>query len=163
MIGCDIGSDREIDLHERTWYEALPAFVALYNEVVQRAAGGAAGTLDVIHGYGSTGTGGVLRKRLQNFLQEQARQGRLEFTPGEHVDANLGHTLVQPIQPLPAAHEMLAEEVWSYCQRPRTLTKISGKFRRHGEPSVKAAISSLVRQRRLTMVGKGSRKTYEAT
>ncbi len=161
MISHEIASDHEIDLHEKTWTEALPEFIAFYNEAVQRA-GGPPARLNVIHGYGYSGTGGVLRKRLQNFLKEHALQGRLEFTPGEHADANPGHTVVQPLQPLPATHEMLAEEIWAYCQRPRTLSKISGKFRRHGEPSVKAVIESLVRQQRLRMVGKGSRKTYEA-
>lgn len=162
MISHEIASEHEIDLHEKTWHEALPEFIAFYNEAIQRSAGGPSARLNVIHGYGSSGTGGVLRKRLHNFLKDHALQGRLEFTPGEHVDANPGHTLVQPLQPLPATHETLAEEIWAYCQRPRTLSKISGKFRRHGEPTVKAAIEPLIRQRRLRVVGKGSRKTYVA-
>lgn len=161
MISNHVASAHELDLHEKTWHEALPEFIAFYNEAIQRAAGPPA-RLNVIHGYGSSGTGGVLRKRLRIFLQEQADHGRLEFTPGEHTDANPGHTLVQPIQRLPATHETLAEEIWTYCQRPRTLSKISGKFRRHGEPSVKAAIASLARQQRLRMVGKGNRKAHEA-
>jgi len=162
MISHGIASDHEIDLHEKTWHEALAEFIAFYNEAIQRAAGGPPARLNVIHGYGSSGSGGVLRKRLRNFLEEQTRHGRLEFTPGEHADANPGHTLVQPLQPLPTAHELLAEEIWAYCARPRTHSKISGKFRRHGEPTVKAAIESLVKQRRLRVVGKGTRKTLEA-
>ncbi len=162
MLAPDIDFEPEIDLHELTWHEALPVFIAFYNDAIEQAAGGPAGRLDVIHGYGSSGAGGVLRKRLRNFLQEHAAQGRLEFTPGEHTDANPGHTLVLPIQPLPVMDELLAAEVLAYCVRPRTLSKISGKFRRHGEPAVKAVIASLVRRRRLRMVGKGSRKTYEA-
>ena len=78
------------------------------------------------------------------------------------MDANLGHTVVRPIAPLPVAFDLLAGEIWTYCERPRTLSKITGKFRRHGEPAVKAAIDSLVRQRRLRSHGKGSRKAYEA-
>ena len=156
-------SAHELDLHEQTWQEALQNFIEFYNEWLQGAGGGAAAAMDVIHGYGSAGTGGVLRKRLQSFLAEQAGQGRLEFTPGEHVDSNLGHTVVRPIAPLPVMHELLAEVVWAYCERPRSLSKICGKFRRHGEPAVKAAIDSLVKQRRLRSNGKGSRKAYEAT
>lgn len=162
MISHEIASDHEIDLHEKTWTEALPEFIAFYNEAVQRAGGGTPARLNVIHGYGSSGSGGVLRKRLRIFLQEQADHDRLEFTSGEYADSNPGHTLVQPLQQLPATHEMLAEEIWAYCERPRTLSKICGKFRRHGAPSVKAAIESLIRQRRLRMAGKGSRKAYEA-
>ena len=162
MISNHVESEQDLDLHEKTWNEALAEFIAFYNQAIQRAADVPQSRLNVIHGYGSSGAGGVLRKRLRNFLQEQSAAGRLEFTPGEHADANPGHTLVQPLLPLPATHEILAEEIWAYCKRPRTLSKISGKFRRHGEPAVKAAIESLVRQRRLRLAGKGSRKTYEA-
>ena len=162
MISHEIASDREIDLHEQTWHEALPAFIAFYNEALHHAASDPIPTLDIIHGYGSTGAGGVLRKRLHNFLAEHARQGRLAFTPGEIADANPGHTLVQPIEPLPGTHDMLAEDILDYCARPRALSKITGKFRRHGEPAVLAAIDSLVRQRRLRPVSKGNRKAYEA-
>ena len=158
----DVGSAHELDLHELTWQEALQDFIGFYNEWLQGSAGGPAAAVDVIHGYGSAGSGGVLRKRLQQFLARQADEGRLEFTPGEYVDSNLGHTVVRPIAPLPEAHELLAEEVYAYCERPRTLSKITGKFRRRGEPAVKAAIDSLVRQRRLRSSGKGSRKAYEA-
>ena len=162
MISDHVVSVHELDLHEKTWTEALPEFITFYNEAIEHAAGGPPARLNVIHGYGSSGAGGVLRKRLQNFLKEHALQGRLEFTPGEHANANPGHTLVVPIQSLPALDELLSEEIWAYCARPRTLSKLSGKFRRHGEPAVKAAIESLIRQRRLRMVGKGSRKTYVA-
>ena len=162
MISRSVASHLELDLHELTWQESLPAFIAFYNEAIQRAAGGSAERLHVIHGYGSSGEGGVLRSRLHRFLQEHAAQGRLDFTPGENADANPGHTFVLPIRPLPELDELLAEEVLAYCALPRTLSKLCGKFRRHGEPAVKAVIASLVRQRRLRMTGKGSRKTYEA-
>ena len=162
MLAPDVDSEPEIDLHALTWHEALPVFIDFYNESIRQAAGGPVGKLDVIHGYGSSGAGGVLRKRLRNFLQEHADQGLLEFTPGEHTDANPGHTLVLPIKSLPNTYDMLGERILDYCARPRTLSKISGKFRRHGEPAVKAAIDSLVRQGRLRTTGKGSRKVYEA-
>ena len=82
MISHEIASGLEIDLHGKTWHEALPEFIAFYNEALHHAGGGPAARLNVIHGYGSTGAGGVLRKRLHNYLAEQARLGRLEFTPG---------------------------------------------------------------------------------
>ncbi len=162
MPASHVDRNPEIDLHELTWQEALPAFIDFYNESIRQAAGGPAVRLDVIHGYGSSGAGGVLRKRLRVYLQEHAAHGRLEFTPGELADANPGHTFVLPYQPLPSASDLLAAGILAYCARPRTLSKISGKFRRHGEPTVKATIDSLVRQRLLRTAGKGSRKVYEA-
>ena len=155
-------SDHTLDLHGQTWREALPDFIAFYNQAFEDAGGFAPEALDIIHGYGSTGAGGVLRTRLRNFLAGHAAQGRLDFIPGEIRDANPGHTLVTPIAPLPAAHEMLAEEIVAFCARPRPLSKISGKFRRHGEPAVKAAIVTLVKQRRLRPVTEGNRKAYVA-
>lgn len=59
---------RTIDLHGLTWTEAQAAFIEFYNGAV-RQAGGKAGSLNVVHGYGSTGTGGVLRTRLRGFLE----------------------------------------------------------------------------------------------
>ncbi len=162
MPASHVDRNPEIDLHELTWQEALPAFIDFYNESIRQAAGGPTAVLNVIHGYGSSGLGGVLRTRLRSFLAEHAFHGRLEFTPGEQTGANPGHTLVLPHQPLPSASDLLAADILAYCARPRTLSKISGKFRRHGEPTVKATIDSLVRQRLLRTAGKGSRKVYEA-
>ena len=52
------------------------------------------GSLDVVHGYGSTGEGGVIRGRLRGFLERH--NDCLEFRPGENVDGNQGHTIVIP-------------------------------------------------------------------
>lgn len=160
MPSAAVVPDLVVDLHGYTWQEALHEFIACYNEALRAADGAAIGHLNVIHGYGSTGAGGVLRRRLRRFLQQHADSDRLAFTPGESYGANPGHTLVRPVRPLPAAHDALAAEILDYCATPRTLRKIGGKFRRHGEPALKAAVDALVKQRRLRVVGKGSRKTY---
>jgi hypothetical protein len=149
-------ASRELDLHGQTWSEALAAFVEFYNDAVQEGAG----SLDVVHGYGSTGEGGVLRTRLRAFLQRY--EEHLEFRPGEAVDGNQGHTIVVPLQPLPSTEDALAEQVWAYCERAKGRSKIIGKFRRHGEPRVIEAIRALERQKRLRTVNKGRVKSYEA-
>ena len=64
---------RTLDLHGLTWTEAQAAFIDFYNGAVRQASGNAGSRLDVVHGYGSTGTGGVLRTRLRGFL-ERLRQ-----------------------------------------------------------------------------------------
>ena len=89
----------EIDLHGRTWLEAQEEFIAFYNHVLEGTGDTTGVQLSVIHGYGSTGEGGVLRKRLRGFLQRFADY--LEFVPGEQLDGNPGHTVVAPLQQLP--------------------------------------------------------------
>ena len=70
----------DLDLHGKTWPEALQEFVDAYNKAVQ-PGGHTCRLLRVVHGYGSTGSGGVLRTRFRRFFE--SHQDRLEFTPGE--------------------------------------------------------------------------------
>ena len=58
---------RILDLHGLTWAEAEASFIEFYNQTVRQADKDAV-RLDVVHGYGSTGTGGVLLTRLRGFL-----------------------------------------------------------------------------------------------
>ena len=147
-----------LDFHGRTWSESLTELIATYNRVL--ASGSPVELLDIVHGYGSTGTGGTLRRRVRSFLSAQSQ--RLEFKTGEETDGNPGHTLVLPIQPLPEVNDLLAEEILEYCETARAQSKITGKFRRHGDPSVIQAIRSLERQGRLRAVRRGRNKAYEA-
>ncbi|MBI2166598.1 MAG: Smr/MutS family protein [Chloroflexi bacterium] len=150
---------RTLDLHGLTWTEAQAAFIDFYNSAVH-LAGGNAGRLDVVHGYGSTGTGGVLRTRLRGFLDRH--KSYLEFQPGENVDGNRGHTIVVPLKPLPSLGDQLVEEIWAYCERPRAQSKIIGKFRRHGEIEVLRAIKVLEKQQRLRALTHGALRLYQA-
>ena len=81
-----------LDLHGYKRTEALEEFISFYNHVFDNAPNPAAVSLDVVHGYGSTGEGGVLLKRLRTFLETQGNC--LEFTLGERADGNPGHTIV---------------------------------------------------------------------
>ncbi len=145
----------ELDLHGKTWAEALEEFVDAYNRAVPSGR-----TLRVVHGYGSTGTGGVLRARFRGFLERHS--DRLEFARGEAADGNPGHTLVTPKIPLPGADAALNELVWDYCEQPKTMSRIAGQFRRYGAPRVQQAVRSLEGQRRLRKVVKGKTSQYKA-
>ena len=150
---------RTLDLHGLTWTEAQAAFIDFYNGAVHQAGGNPA-RMDVVHGYGSTGTGGVLRSRLRGFLEQH--ESCLEFRLGENVDGNQGHTIVVPLKPLPSLGEQLAEEIWAYCERPRAQSKIIGKFRRRGATEVLRAIKVLEKQQRLRALTRGKLRLYEA-
>ena len=150
---------RTLDLHGLTWAEAEASFIEFYNQTVLRA-GKDAVRLDVVHGYGSTGTGGVLGIRLRRFLGTNG--SRLEFQTGEKVDGNPGHTIVVPLKPLPSLQEQLSQDIWAFCDRPRSQSKIIGKFRRHGTTEVLSTIKTLEKQKRLRQSIQGAYKLYQA-
>ena len=145
-----------LDLHGKTWAEALAAFREFY----AAAAPGAA--LEVVHGYGSSGSGGRLRVSLRNYLERQSQAGLLTYQTGEAADGNPGHTLVVKLKPLPSAGADLAEDILNYCARPQTARKILNQFRRHGDPQVRQAIRELTAQKRLRPVAVGREKGYVA-
>lgn len=80
---------RSIDLHSFTVAEALREFVRFYNQCVRS---GYRGRIEVIHGYGSSGSGGRIRAALRDFL---AGHGEIfgEFLAGESL-RNPGVTIV---------------------------------------------------------------------
>jgi hypothetical protein len=151
--------ERILDLHGMTRNEAHDAFIDFYNGAVGRS-GGKPGRLEVVHGYGSSGTGGILRAWLRGFLERHTSS--LEFQPGENVDGNPGHTIIAPLKLLPSTGEQLIEQVWAYCERPRAQSKILGKFRRHGETEVLRAINALEKQQRLRLMHRGALRLYQA-
>lgn len=148
----------DIDLHGSVWSEGLAQFIELYNAAVSSEGPGVG--VPVVHGYGSTGVGGVLRSRLRGFLARHA--DKLEFTPGEDIDGNQGWTHVTGRLPLPGEFDQLAEDIWDYCRQPRAGSKVDGRFRRHGSPRIAEAVRSLKRQGRLTEVHNGRVPMYEA-
>ena len=149
----------ELDLHGKTWPEALQEFVDAYNRAVQ-PGGNTCRLLRVIHGYGSTGGPGILRTRFRKFLEKHI--ARLDFTPGEKIGVNPGYTLVTPKYPLSGADAALSELVWDYCEQPKTLNKIVGQFRRYGNPRVQQAVRSLEGQKRLRKTARAKNSVYQA-
>ncbi|MGO9637796.1 MAG: Smr/MutS family protein [Terracidiphilus sp.] len=82
---------RSIDLHNFTVPEALREFVRFYNNCVRS---GYRGRLEVIHGYGSMGGGGVIREELRKYLKAHAEIYG-EFLAGESL-RNPGVTVLYP-------------------------------------------------------------------
>lgn len=128
--------------------------MAAYNQHLQRGRS----CIDVVHGYGSSGTGGVIKRRLRALLAAHA--GQLSFVRGEDLDHNPGHTEVHPRNPLPTAADELATAIIDYCSNARTLEKIAGRFRRHGMPAVQAAVRTLTSSGRLRSAQRGAHKLF---
>ncbi len=151
----------KLDLHGKTWAEALAEFRDLYNSAASAHPGGGV-LLEVVHGYGSTGQGGRLLTSLRSYLQRQSQAGLLSYRTGEAVDGNPGHTLVTTLKPIPAAGDDLADSIWEFCVRPQTHSKVMNRFRRHGDPAVQQALRELQAQKRLQTVNVGRGKGYQA-
>ncbi len=147
-----------LDLHTFKTGQALSLFQQAYKLQI---ASGAARPIEVIHGYGSSGEGGIIRTRLRAYLKANA--AHLDFRTGEQIDGNPGYTLVYPRHPLPDEKNSLQEEILRYCTTPRSEEKIAGKFRRYGEPAVKDSLKLLQQQGSLTALYKGGYKCYQVS
>ncbi|MDD3000388.1 MAG: Smr/MutS family protein [Candidatus Riflebacteria bacterium] len=148
----------EIDLHGLTWVEAVETFVSFYNN---RVKNGNKSEIVVIHGYGSSGKGGVLRERFRSFFTRNYNS--LDYMSGEnHFSKNPGQTIVYPKKPLLELSEMLSEEILNFCIVPKSVSKICGKFRRHGDAKVLLAIRELERSKALEVISKGALKQYKS-
>lgn len=150
-----MASARELFLHDETWPEARAILTEFYNEVVRK---GYTGPVDVIHGWGSTGVGGVKRHALRTFL---TRHG-IAFVTGEQKDGNPGHTILTPGPLLPTAENELQSDILEFCAAPKTRSKIDGRFRKHGIPAITSALKSLQRSGLISLRTVGAVKTYTA-
>ncbi|MBP5468190.1 MAG: Smr/MutS family protein [Candidatus Riflebacteria bacterium] len=149
----------QIDLHGLTKIEAIEAFIKYYNSRVKK---GNLTPFEVIHGYGSSGVGGVLRGRILGFLSSFPDE--LEYDSGKDpFKYNPGSTRVIPKKPLPEAIDLLCEDIIDFCESPKTLSKIVGKFHRYEEPKILASIKLLEKQKRLKFFNKGVHKVYQST
>ncbi len=149
----------ELDLHGYTCSEAIQEFIRVYNGAVDTTQELKSLQIVVIHGYGSTGEGGVIRHRLRAFLEHFPASA--DFTPGEEAMDNQGCTVIRPLAKLPSSPDMLEEQIAGYCERPRTKNTIAGKFRRHGDRRVSNAIQALMQQRRLCRTRKNNHIAYK--
>ena len=147
----------KIDLHGFTKLEAIEALIEFYNSRVKK---GNLSPFEVIHGYGSSGVGGVLLSRIRGFLSDYSEM--LDFDYGNNfLNNNPGVTRIFPKKPLPEAIDLLGEEILDYCTVPKTISKITGKFHRYEESKILASIKHLEKQKRLKSFHKASFKVYQ--
>ena len=149
----------ELDLHGYKWLDAIQEFIRVYNDAVETTSDLESLQIVVVHGYGSSGEGGIIRHRLRAFLKRFPNS--VDFTPGEEAMDNQGCTVVRPLAKLPGSHDMLEEQIAEYCEQPRTKNAIAGKFHRHGDRRVSDAIQTLMQRGNLRKTQKNNRPAYE--
>src|SRR5664280_2604693 len=107
-------SNDDLDLHGFTVAEAIEQFVQDYNTRVENNQ---FGCLKIIHGYGSTGAGGVIRTKLRAFLDEHL--DKLRYESGDDY-GDPGWTFVYPKIRLPNLRERMAAAILSFCVEGKT-------------------------------------------
>ena len=145
----------ELDLHTYTVREALDKFITEYNQVINKKN---YSNLKVIHGYGSSGEGGNIKKRFRALLGKNS--DKLQYVFGEDISTNPGYTIVKPIALLPTYIDKLEKEILHFCLTGKPKEKIMGKFRKYGASAVAASIKNLSESGKLEILMKGKYKCY---
>ncbi|MCR4424802.1 MAG: Smr/MutS family protein [Firmicutes bacterium] len=144
----------ELDLHGLRMAEALEAFVAHHNSLA--ASGGGTG-FKVIHGYGSSGSGGEIRAGIRSLLH--SNPGCADYVPGEDMDGNPGYTVVYPRRRLPTGSQRLWDAMVEFCATPKTQADVVHRFvRRNAEPEIVQGLRELERRGRLRSFVKNGKK-----
>ena len=143
-----------IDLHNMNRNDAIRFFIKKYNEALKS---GYRDEIVVIHGYGSSGKGGVIKKELKEFLESHREY--LSYT----VDTNPGITLVTPIKKINEMQDLISREVLEFCRdTPKTMSKIKGNFfKKYTNNEINACVKKLVKQGLLTATLKKSGEVYK--
>lgn len=135
----------EIDLHDKNVNEAINYFMIKYNEIL---SGGFKGEIRVIHGYGSSGVGGKIKKRFKELSEAYVTYFKVSY------DRNLGITIVKPVKPLPNCDFLFEKELLDFCsETPKSITKIQNKFfKNHNNNEIKKAVNNLIKNGFLTEI-----------
>ncbi|MGB9868017.1 MAG: Smr/MutS family protein [Bacillota bacterium] len=150
---------KQIDLHGLRTQEALELLVATYNASVSQ---GDLGPIKVIHGYGSSGTGGDTKRAVRSLLQRNRHCA--EYVLGEDVEGNPGYTIVYPKHRLPTGSESLWQSILRLCTTPKTQAEVVRKLaRRNCDHDIAQALKELESSGKLRSFFKGGVKHYVAS
>lgn len=151
-------SNDELNLHKFTVEQAIETFTLHYNQKVSNKM---TDPLRINHGYGSTGVGGEIKRRLRTLLVKYQEQRLCDYIAGETYEGNPGITIVYPIRSLPYQDDTLKDQILNYCNVGKTEKKVYGKFRRFGDPKIKIALNELLKDKKLLVDPKGREKCYK--
>lgn len=143
----------ELDLHGYYALEALNHFIREYDSLAKKGQK----ELIVIHGYGSTGTGGVLLKTIRNYCLKQ----QINFIPGDEIDFNPGYTKVIIDKRISPENRSLNAELLEFLQTPKPLSKILNQFRNEDEVKIQQRLKKLVKEQILEIILKGRSRCYK--
>jgi hypothetical protein len=136
-----------IDLHDTKLEDAIPFFITKYNEFYLN---GFKGEIEVIHGYGSSGIGGVIKKRFKSFSEAYNTYFNARYTN------NLGVTFITPKKLIPKENFLLENEILIFCSNsPKSMNKIKNNFlKKYKQEDIKKSVLSLLKKNLLSEIQK---------
>jgi len=161
----------KVDLHGFAVDSAMARFIEFYNDCLNR---GYRGEIEIVHGYGSSGKGGKIKRRLSAYLDAN----RSKFD--DIFVGNPGMTVVIPkdplAEPVPPIHdaigrscktptsEQIREAIVRFCKTPKSEQKVLSKFRgRFSDRSIREEIRKMKSRGQLRIVGIDKRLSSELT
>lgn len=143
-----------IDLHNMNRNDAIRFFIEKYNDAV---GSGYRDEIIVIHGYGSSGKGGIIKKEFRDFLKKHKEY--MDFM----VDVNPGTTLVIPMKKVNQLQDLISTEVMDYCRAaPRSMDKIKGNFfKKYTNAEINSCVKKLVKQGLIIRILKKNGDVYQ--
>lgn len=138
---------KEIDLHDKSVNEAIRYFIEKYNEILSN---GFKEQINVIHGYGSTGVGGKIKKRFKEV--SEVYKAHFKTIPG----SNIGITIIKPLKMIPDENFLLQKSLLEFCSSsPKNLSKINNNFfKEYTNAEIKKVIHQLIKKDLLVQIVK---------
>lgn len=124
----------KLDLHGMKTKDAVERFISEYNAVLRRGEG----RLEIVHGYGSSGSGGDIRKAI--IAMCEAHKDKLGLIKGE-ILGNKGVSVVIPSLPLPPRKYALDAVILAALTKPSTPKDVEDRIK--GLASTPEIIESL--------------------
>lgn len=146
---------REIDLHNHTVDEAMKFMIECFKEEWKKGKK----VIKVIHGYGSGGKGGKIKKSVREYLNKNSKI--FKYDTGEGIELNQGYTIIYINGSIEDTKYLIEDNLIEFCTTPKTRDKIIGEFRKYGEKEIMLLITKVIRSGRLKEVIKGKYKCYE--
>ena len=145
----------EIDLHDKTTNEAIEFFIEKYNQAIKNSY---KDSIYVIHGYGSSGKGGKIKRVFHNYLKENSNLLKYEF------DSNPGAVIIYPKKALPTKLTTLEKDILNFCTiNSKSIKKIESKFFKKADvKDIKKVLNSLVKRELLDKSLKKSTLVYRS-
>ena len=135
---------KQIDIaHEnQTVKEAMMQFIQVFNECHKKGA-----QLEVVHGYGSSGTGGKIKSALNKFIEKNKECTRVS-------EINSGSSKYTPLKMLPPYISIIDELVLANFNdtknRDKLLRQVYKRYRDFTQKEVGNRIDTLMKQSKFT-------------
>ncbi len=141
-----------LDLHNYQTKEAIKETVAFLNSNLNQE-------IKIIHGYGSSGKGGILKEKIRNFLEKN--EDKMEIHYGERLRFNPGCTIVKLKKKITDnSGNDLKDQIKNFCTIAKPKEKIYNKFFKINSQEIDRILKELETEKVLQQIKKRGIKCY---